>query len=439
VSEDPWFWIWLAGFSLVSLFFAANTFALREFSRSKLEQLLEGRGKGQIAANLQTHLDDVFLVCSTLRSGANLVLVLSVAWMIVSAAADGAVYVWHFALAFVLAILLVFVVSVAVPKAWARYGGEHLLTYSLPVLFSVRKAFWPLVGVMRLVDVVVKRLAGVHEDEAADNHFEQEIMEAVQEGEEEGLVDQQERRMIEAVMEFRDVTVEEIMTPRTEIVGVEIHATLEQIKQTIAEHGHSRLPVYEESLDNIEGMLYAKDLLRFVGQGTEQFSIQQLMRQCYFVPESKSLRDLFAELRQKKVHLAIVLDEYGGTSGLVTIEDVIEQIVGQITDEYEPPEPAAVQQIDAKTLEVDARTRIDELNEQLDLHLPEGEDYETLGGFLFHNMGRIPTVGETFTYENKLLTVLQATPRRIDRVKLEILSPTDGEKKQPDEPSQIAG
>ena len=165
--------------------------------------------------------------------------------------------------------------------------------------------------------------------------------------------------------------------------------------------------------------------LRFAGQASHKFQIDKLMRTCYFVPESKPLRNLFAEFRQKKVHVAVVLDEYGGTAGLITNEDIIEQIVGQITDEYEPSETAAVRQIDEQTIEIDARMRIDELNEQLSLDLPESEDYETLGGFLFSSMGRIPSAGETYSYHNKLLTIMEAAPRRISRVKLEILPVVD--------------
>ncbi len=425
MSQELWLWVVLALVSALSLFFAVNTFALSDFSRIKLEQILQSRGKGAAFSKLQQCAEELSLVCFMLCTGANLALVLLIAYLISVGIAAPGVSMWGFVLAFVLAVLLVSVVLLAIASAWARYAGEELLASSLPVLFVCRKGFWPALGVMRLINVVVRRLAGVQDQEEADNHFEQEIMEAVQEGQEEGLVDQQERKMIESVIEFRDTTVDQIMTPRTEILAVEMGSSLEQVKATIAQHGHSRLPVYEQSLDNIVGMLYAKDLLRFAGQASHKFQIDKLMRTCYFVPESKPLRNLFAEFRQKKVHVAVVLDEYGGTAGLITNEDVIEQIVGEITDEYEPSETAAVRQIDEQTIEIDARMRIDELNEQLSLDLPESEDYETLGGFLFSSMGRIPSAGETYSYHNKLLTIMEAAPRRISRVKLEILPVVD--------------
>lgn len=425
MSQELWLWVGLVFASALSLFFAVNTFALSDFSRIKLEQILQSRGKGATFGKLQRCVEELSLVCFTLSTAANLALVLFVAYLISMGITAPGLPMWVGVLAFVLGVLLVSAVLVTVASAWARYAGEELLAYSLPVLFVCRKVCWPLLAVMRLVDVVVRRLAGVQDQEEADNHFEQEIMEAVQEGQEEGLVDQQERKMIESVIEFRDTTVDQIMTPRTEIVAVEMGSNLEQVKATIEQHGHSRLPVYEQSLDNIMGMIYAKDLLRFAGQAAHQFQIDKLMRTCYFVPESKPLRNLFAEFRQKKVHVAVVLDEYGGTAGLITNEDIIEQIVGQITDEYEPSEPAAVLQIDEQTMEVDARMRIDELNEQLNLDLPESEDYETLGGFLFSSMGRIPSAGETYSYHNKLLTIIEAAPRRISRVKVKILPVVD--------------
>ena len=229
--------------------------------------------------------------------------------------------------------------------------------------------------------------------------------------------------MIEAVMDLDTITVGQIMTPRTEIVAVEAGWSIEQIKQTIQEHGHSRLPVYEENLDNIVGMLYVKDLLQMLGNVPDEFSLRDIVRSCYYVPETKALRDMFGEFRAKQLHVAVVLDEYGGTLGLVTFEDLLEQIVGQIADEYEAPEAPLIKQLDSKTLEIDARTRLDQLNEEYRLNLPESEDYETVGGFLFSSLGRVPVAGETLQYQNLLLTVVDASERKVNDVRLEILPP----------------
>jgi CBS domain containing-hemolysin-like protein len=225
--------------------------------------------------------------------------------------------------------------------------------------------------------------------------------------------------MIASVMEFRDKDVAEIMTPRTEIIAMPTTATLFEAKETIVREGHSRIPVYGENIDDILGVLYAKDLLNC--DEREPFDPTEVMRKVPFVPETKRIPDLLKELREKKVHLAIVVDEYGGTAGLVTIEDIIEEIVGEISDEYETAEPAPIRRLDERTLEVDARVHIDELNEELHIELPEDKDYDTVGGFMFSEMGKVPAVGEELRYRNVRFKVLDAEARKINRLRVELL------------------
>jgi putative hemolysin len=241
----------------------------------------------------------------------------------------------------------------------------------------------------------VRRLAGVPQTEAAGaeaEHIEREILSAVSEGEASGAVHEADADMIASVIEFRDKDVAAIMTPRTEIVALPATATLIEAKETIIREGHSRIPIYGRNIDDILGVLYAKDLLSC--DEHEPFDPMDSMRKVPFVPETKRIPDLLAELREKKVHLAIVVDEYGGTAGLVTIEDIIEEIIGEISDEYEAAGPSPIRRIDERTLEVDARVRIDELNEELNVDLPEDKDYDTVGGFLFSEMGKVPAAGE---------------------------------------------
>jgi CBS domain containing-hemolysin-like protein len=233
-----------------------------------------------------------------------------------------------------------------------------------------------------------------------------------------GAVNEEEQEMIESIMELRDSDVSEIMTPRTEIEAVEHIATLAEIKALIGRIGHSRIPIYEDNIDNIIGVVYAKDLLH-VGD-YENFDARQVMREALFVPETKNLRDLLHEFRTRKVHMAIVLDEYGGTAGLVTIEDILEELVGEIVDEYDEDEPEPLTRIDANTVDIDARMRVDELNEELGIALPEEDDYETIGGFVFSHLGHIPQAGERCTHENVEIEVIDAEPRRIIRVRLHI-------------------
>jgi len=402
----------------VSGFYAAAYFSLGAFSRVKLEEILTKRNKTHRFEYLQEHLAQLLLICAVLWMAANLAFLCVIVWILIHDQFTPFFLIEAFAISF----LLLSIFSMAVPHAWAKYAGESILARISPVLYVTERVSWPLLALIGGVDIFIRRMLGVSDQlQHEETQAQQEILEAVQEGEDEGVVDPQERKMIESVIGLRSMTVGNIMTPRTEIVAIEVRMTLDQIKQVIMEQGHSRMPVYDENLDNIVGMLYVKDLLKFIGEKPDNFDIHQIMRQCYFVPETKNLREIFREFRTKKLHVAVVLDEYGGTLGMVTFEDAIEQIVGQIADEYELAEPPLIRRLDSKTLETDGRMRIDELNEEYKLDVPEGEDYETVSGFLFASLGRIPITGESFQFKNLRFTILDATERKINRVRVEIL------------------
>jgi CBS domain containing-hemolysin-like protein len=276
----------------------------------------------------------------------------------------------------------------------------------------------PLIAFLLFFDEVIRRLAGVPQEDARTqaDEMEREILNVVSEGEAQGAFDEEEKEMIESIIDLRDAQVAEIMTPRTEIEALPAGATLSEVKRLVMEKGHSRIPVYEDTIDRVLGILYAKDLLAI--EESDAFDVTRVMRQALYIPESKRIRDLLHEFQEKKLHIAIVLDEYGGTAGLVTIEDILEELVGEIVDEYEPEEPEALRRIDDHTVEVDARMRIDEINDELDISLPEEEDYETIGGFMFSSLGRIPAVGETWQQDNVRIQVTAAEPRRIHRLRI---------------------
>ena len=178
------------------------------------------------------------------------------------------------------------------------------------------------------------------------------------------------------------------------------------------------MPVYEENIDKIIGMIYAKDLLTEIGKDPADFKLRDKMRKAYFVPETKPLRTLLHEFQNQKLHIAVVLDEYGGTAGIVTLEDIIEELVGEIADEYEKTPHEPIKKIDQNTFEADARTYVDDLNDRFDLNLPEDEDYDTIGGFVFSHLGYIPKTGERFDYKDLNFTIVSAEPRRIKRIKI---------------------
>jgi CBS domain containing-hemolysin-like protein len=216
------------------------------------------------------------------------------------------------------------------------------------------------------------------------------------------------------------------MTPRTDIIALDVNTPVLEARDRILKDGLSRVPVYEGSLDNILGILYAKDLLPFlnIAGGTAvddaQMELRRLLRPAYFVPRTKPLHDLLREFRAQHVHIAIVLDEYGGTCGLVTTEDIVEEIVGNIADEYERPAPEELKRLTETSVEVDARMNITDLNRALTLQLPEDADYQSLGGFVLSTLGVIPPKGETFKHDGLTITVLDAEPRRVKKLRLDL-------------------
>jgi CBS domain containing-hemolysin-like protein len=253
--------------------------------------------------------------------------------------------------------------------------------------------------------------------------LEREIQTIIDEGEEAGLITRQEGELIESIFEFRDTLVREIMVPRLEMMGVERLTPLAQIISLVLSCGHSRLPVFEGDIDHIKGILLAKDLLVFWQTPEETWDLDRVLRPAYFIPESKKISDLLRDLVERKTQIAIVIDEYGGTAGLITLEDILEEIVGEIYDEYDRMEPRLVPQEDGAVL-VDARLDVEELMDHFDLPRPEGK-FESVGGLLIHLLGRVPQVEDQVAIDNLELTVVQADERRAKQVRARRLPPTE--------------
>ncbi len=232
----------------------------------------------------------------------------------------------------------------------------------------------------------------------------------------EGLFNADEEEMLLSVLSFRKILVREVAVPRTEMVTVEVDASLEDLARTMVEEGHSRVPVYEGDVDHVVGFVTARDVLHFWGVPPPHPSLRTLLRPAYFVPETMSLEALLGEFRRRRLHLAIAVDEYGGVSGLATLEDVLEEIVGDIQDEYDE-EDAEIREA-GDGLRVDARTELEKLEEHLEIELGREVEYETVGGLVFHALGRVPKLGETFRYRGLEITVLDVDKRRVKEVKI---------------------
>jgi len=253
--------------------------------------------------------------------------------------------------------------------------------------------------------------------------LEREIQNIIGVGEERGLISRQEGELIQSIFEFKDTLVREVMVPRLEMVGVERHTPLEQIIKLILEKGHSRLPVFAGDIDHIKGILLAKDLLVFWQTPEETWDLGRVLRPSYFIPESKKISDLLRDLVERKTQIAIVIDEYGGTAGLITLEDILEEIVGEIYDEYDRMEPRLIPEDDGSVL-VDARLDVEELMDHFGLPRPEGK-FESVGGLLIHLLGRVPLVNDRVAVENLELTVVAADERRAKQVRAQPLPPAE--------------
>ncbi len=409
----------------LTLFFSLASYSLRQISWVKLEEALEERNQTDRVQIIHQRLSSLIYSTSILRLLSNLGLLMSIAYYFMSGRDDLPPHKAWLPLveAFIVASILLLFFSVAIPQAWAKYGGTSVLVRCYLAIRLADTLFHPLTHLMHGIEDIVRRLAGVSLSDSEEERIQErqeEILSLVEGQKKEGAVDEQERDMIESVLDFRDTTVDQIMTPRTEVIGLSIEDDFQKAVDFVLEHGHSRYPVYEQSIDTIIGMLYAKDLLKGLHKSDRVSSLRKIVRNAFFVPESKTIRDLLNDFQTQKVHIAVVLDEYGGTAGIVTIEDVVEELVGEIEDEYEEPSEQKFVKISDTIYEVDARCHVDELNDELELDLPEDEDYETLAGFAFARLGAIPKKGDTFEFKNLLFTILDVESRKINRLKIEI-------------------
>lgn len=245
---------------------------------------------------------------------------------------------------------------------------------------------------------------------------EEELQELIDASEQQGIIDEEEGDMLQSILELDETILREIMIPRTAIICADAEAPLSQILSTILRSGHSRIPVYRGNIDNIIGLVYAKDLLRFWGRPIDEIALEEVLRQPYLVPESKLVSDLLKELRENRVHIAIVIDEYGGTSGLVTIEDMIEEIVGDIQDEYDREEEWLIEQPDGSIL-VDGRLDIEEFEEYFDVEVAR-EKFDTVGGYVVEQHGRVPAVGERVKVDDFTMLIVQGDQRALRQIRV---------------------
>lgn len=410
----------LLGFALlgVTLYMYTLELSLREYSRSKIAERL-GSDKGRAWVDWLGNRTPELLVATSVTRFFSLIAgaVAFAQW------ADGLANIHPIQLLVgeVAVIILISVpIAVFIPIAIANYAPEAVVAGATPLLRLIYSLYWPILKIFSGLDWVIRRLLGAVPSTPAEvtEEVELAVLDKLSEGEAKGAVDEDQREMVQAIFELPDTAVSEIMTPRPDIVAISVDADYDEVRRVMVESAHSRIPVYQESIDHIVGVLYAKDILRL--NPGDSFHARELMRVVPFVPETKTIDELLKDFRAEKVQIAIVVDEYGGTAGIATLEDILEELVGEIDDEYDEPATPTMQRIDDTTLEVDARVAVHEVNTALDIQLPEDGAYETIGGFVFSHLGKIPMPGETLEHSGVEIQVVDAEPRKINRLRIHV-------------------
>ncbi len=327
--------------------------------------------------------------------------------------------VWVFWIGMTLTAILMFWFEWAVENQASRY----------PEIWAVKLAPYARIWMALMKPLLLPLAVGSEEQSIPDglgSVTEDELKTLVDAGQEEGVFEQGERQMIFSIFQLRETLAREIMVPRIDMLALDVLTPLEDAVDALLQSGHSRVPVFEETVDNTLGLLYAKDLLRVWRTGGQLNSLRDLLRPAYFVPEAKKVDELLTELQAQRIHMAVVVDEYGGVAGLVTLEDIVEEIVGEILDEYDQGEEAPYQVLKTGEYVFLGRVDLDDFNEIMTSHLPSDEA-DTIGGFMYSRIGRVPDVGEKVREDLLLLTVEQVSGRRIRKVRAQWLLPETDE------------
>nr|WP_294870680.1 hemolysin family protein [uncultured Pedobacter sp.] len=280
--------------------------------------------------------------------------------------------------------------------------------------------FRPFIWVLNGLANVILKMFGISNVGGHESvHSTEELYYLLDQGKESGALDTNEHELIKNVFDFNERVVKNIMVPRTKISGIELSTPKQEVVETIIGEGYSRMPVYDDIIDKIIGIVHAKDILPLLA-GNKEWSLSDIIRKPYFVPETKKINDLLSELQQKRIQIAIVIDEFGGTAGMVTLEDIVEEIVGEIQDEYDEEKPT-VEKISDTEFIINAYATVYDVNEHLPHDLPEDEDFDTVGGLVSHAFGKIPEVGDSEECYGYLFTILKKTEQNIETIKLELV------------------
>lgn len=442
--------VWLITLACLTFgfLFSALHASLLNLSRTDLEALARARNRPGPLARVLRILDDLeghARAAALLRVFCNLTVAVTSVWWVAALNGRESPILTDALLGVLGSAVLLWFFSVTVPESVARHAPERFVyLFNVPVR-ALSYIHRPLAPIARLADEAVRRLSGERPRDTRDE-IVTELQAVLDESLRAGAIDQTERDMIESVVDFRSITVEQIMTPRPDVEALELTGNLGVVTAFVRKARHSRIPVYRAggTLDDLIGFFYVKDLLRWLaGEGARSgtgFDLKAILRPALMVPETKTVRDLTREFVEKKIHIAAVVDEFGGISGVVSLEDIVEEVFGDIQDEYEKPEddpPAIDIHPDQTRADIDARAYIDDVNDALEplgLSIPEDDEYDTLGGFVLAHLGRMPETNESFQSGRLHVTVMEAAPTRVLKVRLQVREP---ELPEPTDPAAL--
>lgn len=402
----------------LSAFFSAAETALTSLGKLKVKAIIDSEGRRAEVLNLwlknPTRFLTTILVGVTISEISASILA---AYMAIKAWGDKGA-----GIAAGLMTILILVFAEIVPKTFARHHYEKVALLIIWPLLSISYFLNPVVRFFVLISEGIIHLFGGHLTPQTSHISKEEIRTLIDIGGEEGTLAKEEREMLSSVIEIRDTEVGSLMTPRVEIAALPEDASVAEAFSLMAREGRSRLPIYRNDMDDITGIVDSRQILSHIAEGERTLLLRQVMRPVFFVPEMMKVSDLLKEFRRRKSHLAIVMDEYGGTEGLVTLHDLTEEIIGKIPDEHE--ETADYQKIDENTYRIKAEMEIEKVNELLSTHLEEDDDNaETIAGFVLKHLGHFPIAGEQFRHQNYLFTVEKADERSVSLLLVQNLTP----------------
>lgn len=422
--------LWSIGLALLALghFLSLLYSSFNGCSRSRLKTLAVARGRRRRIRHVLRAFDETTLGLLVLKYLVELALAAFIfLGPLLQQESTGRYAALIVALEAVAAVAAVLIACELIPRSIADRRDEEIVLLFGPAALVLTLPARPLVWLKHQIDKVTERVFPAAPDSTPAAEMASEVLDVVSEGESMGALHPAERELIRSVIAFREVDVAAIMTPRIEIVGIEASATAQRAVEMMLQSGHTRLPVYDKDIDHVVGVARMQDLIREIRQNPNK-PLGEIAAKPYFVPETKPVAELLREFQAGKLHFAIVVDEYGGTAGLVTHEDIVAELVGETRDEYDRRTQLLLSRVDEHSVEADGRCRIDEINDALHVHLPEDAEYDTIGGFVGTVLGRIPKKGETFQHGEVAFSILDVDERRVKKLRVQVVpEPTGGE------------